>query len=599
MMMCQNYRFKAKKLKERKVAFEKNRDNKKNGDNNMKKIVLGLLLLLVHGNIIAIGENSETFNTISIITERENSVLLRSIAMILKRQITQRCECEVEIMVNESSQSQLNILLSIQSDIGNEGFRIKDGESGSIKIIGGDTRGVLYGVGKFLRTSRFDHGGFTPGKWRGESLPKGTFRAVYLATHFQNYYEAAPIEEIKHYIEDLGLWGYNTILVHYPTWQFDSIDDPTSQKWLERFTILLAHAKKCGLKVGLLQVPNQGFKTVPQVLRGVRVPGHRRGNHGVNLCPSKPEAKKMLIELYEGLLDEFKNVGLDYFEFWPYDEGGCACEQCWPWGARGYLEISKAITKKVRSRFPHCKIVLSTWCFENEDDKNPDGEWIGLEKSMEEDNSWVDYIMADGHDDYFPKYLLEQGIPGQLPLVNFPEISMFGMSPWGGYGANPAPTHFQKLWSRIKNIAVGGAPYSEGIYEDINKAIFAGFYWNPERKAEDIIKEYISFEFSPVVVDDLLEVVRIFEQNHNRSQIKGNAIRAFELVTNSENRLTEEVKNSWRWRIFYLRALIDKEIFERNGKIEGEILKTAFDELTKIYYAENAHSMPIRPLHLK
>ncbi|MCK5347172.1 MAG: hypothetical protein KAR20_27375, partial [Candidatus Heimdallarchaeota archaeon] len=71
-----------------------------------------------------------------------------------------------------------------------------------------------------------------------------------------------------------------------------------------------------------------------------------------------------------------------------------------------------------------------------------------MEKNLRQENSWVDYIMADGHDNYFPKYLLEQGVPGNLPLLNFPEISMFGMSPWGGYGTNPAPRHFQMLWDR-------------------------------------------------------------------------------------------------------------------------------------------------------
>jgi hypothetical protein len=197
----------------------------------------------------------------------------------------------------------------------------------------------------------------------------------------------------------------------------------------------------------------------------------------------------------------------------------------------------------------------------------------------------------------------DQGVPGQLPLVNFPEISMFGMNPWGGYGTNPTPAHFQKLWDRIKHKAVGGAPYSEGIYEDLNKAIIAGFYWNSDRKAEDIVREYVSFEFSPDVADDMVEVVRIFEQNHQRGRksmgIKESAIRAFQRVTLAENKLTEEVKSSWRWRIFYLRALIDKEMFERNGKLEGETLKAAFDELTKIYHAENAHSMPIKPPQIK
>jgi hypothetical protein len=41
--------------------------------------------------------------------------------------------------------------------------------------------------------------------------------------------------------------------------------------------------------------------------------------------------------------------------------------------------------------------------------------------------------------------------------------------------------------------------------------------------------------------------------------------------------------------------LIDHELFRHHGRLEGETLKRAFDELTTIYRAENAHSMPIHP----
>ena len=125
-----------------------------------------------------------------------------------------------------------------------------------------------------------------------------------------------------------------------------------------------------------------------------------------------------------------------------------------------------------------------------------------------------------------------------------------------------------------------------------------GFYWNPDQKATDSVREYLSFEFSPDVADDMLEVVRIFEQNHRRKRIKDSALHAFELVTKAETRLTQKVKNSWRWRIFSLRAIIDKELFERKGKREGQTLKQAFDKLTRIYRAEDAHSMPIKPPQL-
>ena len=222
-----------------------------------------------------------------------------------------------------------------------------------------------------------------------------------------------------------------------------------------------------------------------------------------------------------------------------------------------------------------------------------------LLQALAKDKSWADYLMADGHDDYFPKYVLETGVPGQLGLLNFPEISMFGMSPWGGYGANPAPNHFEKLWGRIKQKAKGGAPYSEGIFEDMNKAIYARFYWNPDCRAEDTVKEYAAFEFSPNSADTLVEVVRLFEENHNRGKIGESARRAFELVCKTDATLTSQARTSWRWRIVYLRALIDKELFERKGKLEGETLKASFEELTRLYHAEGAHSMPIKPPQIK
>jgi hypothetical protein len=562
------------------------------------KILAAILLILnsSHNSSLAAARKSEqNIEKFHIVLPAETTSVLKNIVSIMERQISQRCNSRPSY----ADSVQLRIELIIEHNLGHEAFRISNDKAGVIRIIGGDERGLLYGIGKFLRTSRYNEVGFTPGQWQGVSRPECPVRAVYLATHFNNFYEAAPIEEVVCYIQDLGLWGYNTILIHYPTWQFNGPQDESAWIWIERFRTVLAGAKQCGLQIGLIQCANQGYKNTPAALRGTPVPGNFRGNHGVNLCPGMPQAQKMLTEIYGDLFNHFTDIGLDYFILWPYDEGGCACSGCWPWGARGYPGISKEIAELVQKKFPDCKTILSTWCFENENDDNPDGEWIGLEKNLEQDNSWVDYIMADGHDNYFPNYLLEHGIPGNLPLLNFPEISMFDMSPWGGYGANPAPGHFQMLWERIRHKTAGGAPYSEGIYEDINKSIIAGFYWHPERKAEDSVREYLSFEFSPDVTDDLLEVIRIFEQNHKRNNIQNSAIRAFKLVSKAEMSLTQKVRSSWRWRIFHLRALIDSELYQRKGKLEGGMLKAAFAELTQLYHAGHAHSMPIKPPEIK
>ncbi len=536
-------------------------------------LLVGLTPLLFAGPV----------KSVRLMLPSKSSPVVENIGQVLVRQIQDRCETKVVM----AGKKMFTVELAIQPDFASEGYRIEDRPGGGVKIVGSDERGMLYGVGKFLRTSRYDQGGFTPGTWRGFSAPKCPIRSVYLATHFNNFYESAPIEEVVQYIESLGLRGYNTILIHYPTWQYTGLSDPASLKWLNRFKEVLLRSRKIGLKVGLLQVPNDGYKETPERLLCTRVsPETFRGNNVIGLCPSNLEARELLLRTYGALLDEFSEIGLDYFVFWPYDEGGCGCKDCWPWGARGFVSISKDLATEVHVRYPACKFVVSTWCFEDENDANPDGEWVGLDRELASNKTWAEYLMADGHNDYFPKYILTEGVPGDLPLINFPEISMFGQSPWGGYGANPAPAHFEELWHRIKHMAAGGAPYSEGIYEDLNKAIIAGFYWNPDRKVEDIVREYVGLEFTPDAVDDLVEVVRIFEQNHSRGDIHESALRAFELVGKTEALMTPQARASWRWRIFYLRALIDKELFQRKGKLEGETLKKAYKELADIYHAQ-------------
>ena len=64
-------------------------------------------------------------------------------------------------------------------------------------------------------------------------------------------------------------------------------------------------------------------------------------------------------------------------------------------------------------------------------------------------------------------------------MVGFPDISMDGMEPWGGFGANPMPHCINDEWNARKNILAGGWPYSEGIYEDMDKVFFSQFYWSP------------------------------------------------------------------------------------------------------------------------
>jgi len=541
-------------------------------------------LTLVQGLALA----GDAVPSVRVMMPDEPGAITRRAVEILSRQIGQRCGAKVV----SSGEAAGLVEVGIEAGIGTEGYRIVDGPGGAVRIVGNDERGLLYGVGRFLRSSRYDRGGFTPGAWRGTSVPRCPMRGIYLATHFNNYYEAASPEELERYVEDLSLWGFNLLMLAYPHWQYAGYNDAAARKMTEHLRRIMRVAKQVGMRVSVGDALNGGFTSTPQEMRCTPVPDPlgRHGNFGVNLCPSKPAARAQLLKNWEQLLDQFADPGLDCVTYWPYDEGGCGCPDCWPWGARGYLSLSRAVSALVRQQSPHVNVILSTWTF----DTPPAGEWEALSAALEQDKSWADYIQADAHED-FPRFPLERGVPGGLPLINFPEISMWGQNPWGGYGANPLPGRLQRLWDQTQRKLSGGTPYSEGIYEDINKAICSQFYWDPERPAIETVREYAAFEYSPAVADDVVKVVEVFETNHRREQIGPSAQEAFERVKGIEARLAPQAREAWRWRIVYLRALIDCELLRTRGKLEGEPLQAAFRELTAIYHAEHAHSMPIRP----
>ena len=86
-------------------------------------------------------------------------------------------------------------------------------------------------AGKFLRSSRYDGAPtapFTPGTAPGTDAPalRGGFRAAYFATHFNNFYQAAPLAEVGTYLEDLALWGTDVLILTIPIFDYTGIDDP-------------------------------------------------------------------------------------------------------------------------------------------------------------------------------------------------------------------------------------------------------------------------------------------------------------------------------------------------------------------------------------
>jgi hypothetical protein len=285
--------------------------------------------------------------------------------------------------------------------------------------------------------------------------------------------------------------------------------------------------------------------------------------------------------IWRHILSDFTDLGLDYFITWPYDEGGCSCPDCRPWGAKGYADLCIEMNKLVKSFYPNVEVIVSTWLFDTEF-YGASGEYEGLYARLKTDLSWADYIMVDGHGEKpYPEYPVNHEVI--KPVVNFPEISMFGHHPWGGLGANPLCKNFQRIWDSSKKVLSGGMPYSEGIYEDLNKVLFAGYYWNPEKKYDEILAEYLAYEMdADEYVDDLIRMMELIEENYllvafNKEPTLAPALEAKRIADTVNEKLCTRGKDAWRWRLLYLRAQIDAKryryYFDNNMHGQRDLVK--------------------------
>jgi hypothetical protein len=261
------------------------------------------------------------------------------------------------------------------------------------------------------------------------------------------------------------------------------------------------------------------------------------------------------------------------------------------------------VAQVARRALPGVKTVLATWDFdaywntgETPVPPGEPGEWEALDRACREGLDWADLILADGRDGSFPPYPLQHGVPGGRPLVGFPEISMYGGGPWGGFGANPFPALIQRLWDQGKPVLAGGWPYSEGIFEDLNKVVCAQLYWDPDRPAAEIVREYAAYEYGPAAAAAVAAAVEILERTlPRRRDTEGRwlpvhpegAAEAAALLEAAEGKLDARARQSWRWRILALRGLVDDELVKNGGAV-SERAETALEELTAIYHAEQA-----------
>lgn len=470
-----------------------------------------------------------------------------------------------------------DLVLETSKDLPPDGYQIRGEEGSTARVVGGDERGLLYGCGYLLRHSHFRPGtvqlcGTTP-----VSAPKHPIRGIYFATHFGNFYDKGPIEEVCTYLEDLALWGANMFVGWFDMHGYTGINDPAAQVMLARLRTMHATARGVGMKVGLGVVGNESYRNSPKHLLAVD-PG-RGFNATTDICPSIPEGLNLIVRQMREEFDQFE--GVDFLSICPYDEGGCGCERCRPYGTNGFLRAGEPIAQAFRDRFPAAKVILFTWCFDQ-------AEWDGLTKLLEEDLDWVDFVMGGLNRENEPPKLETLQLPRRIPLLNFPEITVWLTAPCGASGANPRPAYYQNMWDRVGHRIAGSFPYSEGRHDDINKVLWLQLNWDPDRPAADILREYAGYHVHQDHAETIATAMELMETTLHRTFLKvknlDRADKIWNLVAQVEANLPEWTKTEWRWRILFLRAQLDAEL-KASGCQATEKVRVILEELSRVLHS--------------
>ena len=557
----------------------------------------------------------QTKTSITLQIKCEKDVILTRAVEIMNRHLRQR-NCPEISETDHASTDQACLELKINTVLPSEAFQIDLKKDQLLTITGGSSKGVLYGIGKMLRNASFEEGEFKFGSWVGKSIPQKNVRILYLATHFYNYYHVAPLDEIIEYIEDNALRGYNGIMLWVDRHHYSNINDPDNIAFAERIKKLYLAGEKVGMSPVFSGLTNEGYNSTPNHLKATFT---GRCFYGTEICPSTNEGMDLILKNHEEVLQLFSDIHFGFLSLWSYDQGGCGCDKCSPWGSNGMLKCARKVAELFHQYHPNGKIIYSTWLFD-------DNEWEELGEKLNPNNEpWLDYILADSHTN-FPTYPLEKTIPGNRPMINFPEISMWDMFPWGALGANPLIKRFQKLWGQVCNHCDGGVPYSEGIFEDLNQALYGGFYWNGTNETSQILYEYFNFELGCSCQHNLSKALDILEKNHStafelikvntdetiRKKLKEGWIRltsrnliaykefhddpntALAIVSEIDELLPSWGKQSWRWKIILLRAQIDVELKRNNLEISDRC-EAAFEELAELFHAKGISEYKVSP----
>ncbi len=421
---------------------------------------------------------------------------------------------------------------------GEEGYRIAMVEEPSpfVAIVGNDERGLLYGVGKFLRKLHWGKGFVKLEAFSLSAAPRYRLRGHQLGYRPKtNAYDAWTPGQFEQYIRELALFGANSIEILPPR----TDDAPTSPHMkvppLEMMLKLSEIIDSYNLDVWIWY-PNMGRDyRDPQCLE---------------------EERREREEIFS-LLPRINAV------FIPGGDPGHLPPELLFWWAG---EVARILER----HHPEAGVWLSP-------QSSQEGwieEFLAILRETQPD--WLGGIVF-GPWVQIPLPRLRELVPLRYPLRHYPDIThslqcQYPVWDWdvafaltlGRECINPRPKAMKHIHNLLAPYTIGSISYSEGINDDVNKFLWSDQDWDPQTPFMETLRDYARLFICPQFAEGIAQGLLALEENWEGSLLTNERVDITLMQwQDMEGKVPREVLDNYRFQMGLLRAYYDAYIRRR------------------------------------
>lgn len=536
-----------------------------------------LLLLLILATIPAFSQQID-FSHAKVYFPNSDSALLKRSPEILQSEIEKRTDLKLEFLYKKPSDLTNLLIAGLEKDIvpivsstlktklanlpkiQSEGFKILvDQTSKTIIIAASGARGILYGIGYFLRKAELSTGEILVNtNLMISSSPKYPVRGHQLGYRPKtNAYDAFSVAMFDQYIRELALFGANTIEILPPRTDDDATSIhmklPASQMIVEQSRI----CKEYGLDVSIWY-PNMG-----------------KDYQNADSIAKELKEREIVFSSLPKLNAVFVPAG---------DPGDLEPDVLFNW-----LKKEADLLQKYH---PKARIWVSPQVF------RPNKKWYeSFFAHVNKQYPWFGGVVF-GPWVKIPVDEIRKLVKPGIPIRNYPDIthnysSQYPVPHWdlawamtlGRESINPRPHDEKSIHNALDQYMIGSVSYSEGTNDDVNKFVWSDQDWNPETPVIETLRDYarlfIGKEYAATISAGLVSL----ENNWKGEVLTNDGIdRTFLQWKEMEKKAAKKVLQNPRFQMGLIRAYFD--FYTRQRLIhETEIEREAREVLS------NAKSM--------